>query len=135
MHSAGPNRTTKARSNMSNVGPRFSWTKQAVDVIRGALTLAMLLALLLIAARPAPAQTETVLYSFTGGSNGTQSSLTSDGKGNFYGTTYSGGRLGYGTVFELSPKGHGGWHESALHSFNGGKPGAYPLSSVVFMGQ
>ena len=56
------------------------------------MALAVLLALLLIAARPAQAQTETVLYNFTGGSDGEYplSGLTSDGNGNFYGTTLSG---------------------------------------------
>ena len=44
------------------------------------------------------------------------SRLTSDGKGNFYGTTYAGG-LGFGTVFELSPSGSGGWNETVLYSF------------------
>ena len=63
--------------------------------IRGALTLTVLLALALIA-RPAQTQTETVLYNFcSNGSNCTDgttptSSLTSDGAGNFYGTTYMG---------------------------------------------
>ena len=52
----------------------------------------------LSAARPAQAQTETVLYNFTGGSDGAhpQSRLTADGKGNFYGTTYQGGLLDLG---------------------------------------
>jgi uncharacterized repeat protein (TIGR03803 family) len=69
-------------------------------------------ALLLIAVRPAQAQTETVLYNFKGGSDGNRpsSQLTSDGAGNFYGTTEGGGRGGYGTVFELSPSGSGGWN-------------------------
>jgi hypothetical protein len=45
--------------------------------------------------RPAQAQTETVLYDFTGGNGGIPTStLTSDGKGNFYGTTFTGGDAG-----------------------------------------
>jgi hypothetical protein len=45
------------------------------------------------AIRPAQAQTETVLYNFTGGSDGgtPMSRLTSDGAGNYYGTTGFGG--------------------------------------------
>jgi hypothetical protein len=83
--------------------------------------------------RPAQAQTETVLYNFTGGSDGgePQSSLTPDGAGNFYGTTYYGGLTcseqgteGCGTVFELSPNGSGGWNETVLYSFTGGDDGA-----------
>jgi uncharacterized repeat protein (TIGR03803 family) len=101
-----------------------------------ALKVAVLSAMLLIAARPAQAQTETVLYNFVGSSNGAypQSSLTSDGKGNFYGTT-SGGGLGYGTVFELSPNGNGGWNENVVYGFTGGADGAYPAfpeSDLIF---
>lgn len=93
---------------------------------------------LLVAAHPAHAQTETVLYNFTGGSDGAhpQSRLTSDGKGNFFGTTYQGGASGAGTVFELSPSGSGGWNEAVLHSFSGGlnigPDGAGPSGPVIF---
>ncbi len=55
-----------------------------------------------------------------------QSSLTFDGAGNLYGTTYGGGLFGYGTVFELSPNGNGGWNETAIYSFTGGTDGANP---------
>ena len=70
----------------------------------------------------AQAQTETVLYNFTGGSDGNDpfSGLTSDGAGNFYGTTVEGGRSGDGAVFELSPHRSGGWKETAIYSFTGG---------------
>ncbi len=100
-----------------------------------ALTLAVLSALLLIAARPALAQTETVLHYFTGGSDGEfPSGLTADGKGNFYGTTDTGGIDGYyGTVFELSPDDQGGWNETVIYRFTGGADGAFPLySNVIF---
>jgi len=104
-----------------------------VCAIRAALILAVLSALLLIAARPAQAQTETVLYNFTGGSDGANpfSRLTSDGAGNFYGTTFSGGLWGWGTVFELSPNGSGGWNETVLYSFTGGEDGSLPYFSYV----
>jgi uncharacterized repeat protein (TIGR03803 family) len=105
-----------------------------------ALALAMLCALLLIAALPALAQTEVVLHSFTGEPDGASpaSSLTSDGKGNFYGTTVSGGLKNGGTVFELSPN-NGGWNETLIYSFcsKGGKKcsdGAAPYSSLIFDG-
>lgn len=96
------------------------------------LALAILSTLLLMAARPVQAQTETVLYNFTDGSDGgdPQSRLTSDKNGNFYGTTSKGG-LGYGTVFELSPNGVGGWNESVLYSFTGGTDGGNPFLSYV----
>ncbi|MGA2423689.1 MAG: choice-of-anchor tandem repeat GloVer-containing protein [Terriglobales bacterium] len=101
-----------------------------------ALTLVMLSALLLLAARPAPAQTETVLYNFEGGLFGPdganpEGSLTSDGKSNFYGTTNSGGAHENGDVFELSPNGSGGWNETLLYSFTGGTDGAFPSDTVI----
>jgi uncharacterized repeat protein (TIGR03803 family) len=65
--------------------------------------------------------TETVLHTFT--NNFTDGSypyggLIFDASGNLYGTTYSGGILGYGTVFELSPAAGGGWTETVLHNFS-----------------
>ena len=163
MYSATTIGRTKRHLNISNAGPRFGSTKLAAGAphirafcecagacaIRGALTLAVLSALLLIAARPAQAQTEgavgskarkpseTVLYNFYYGSDGAYpiSRLTSDGAGNFYGTTcsYEGQGPGYGTVFELSPNGSGGWNETVLYSFTGGADGSNPMySDVIF---
>jgi len=101
----------------------------------------VLSALLLIAARPAQAQTETVLYNFTGGSDGSHpiTSLIPDGAGNFYGATELGGSCpgwngyGCGVVYELSPNGGGGWNETVLHTFSAPPDGANPLyAPVVF---
>ena len=65
------------------------------------------------------AWTETVLYNFTGGADGSLpfADLTLDGGGNFYGTTLYGGTYGGGVVFELSPTSQGGWAETVLISF------------------
>jgi len=146
MHSARINSRTTGPWNISAVGPRFGSTKLAagaphirafcecvgVCAIRAALTLAVLSALLIIAARPAQAQTETTLYAFTG-SDGSDplSGLTFDGAGNLYGTDEGGGLYGYGTVFELSPNGSGGWNETTLYSFTGGADGARPSNCAV----
>ncbi len=98
---------------------------------------ALILAVLLwIAARPAQAQTEVVLYNFCSQPNcgdgaGPRGSLTSNG-GNFYGTTFYGGTGDFGTVFELSPNGSGGWNQIVLYSFTGGADGARPYSNVIF---
>ena len=72
---------------------------------------------------------ETVLYSFTGGSDGGYPSagVTLDLFGNLYGTTSSGGPAGYGVVFKVNAHGI----ESVLYSFSGGADGAYPGAGVV----
>jgi uncharacterized repeat protein (TIGR03803 family) len=77
--------------------------------------------------------TTTVLYSFSGGSDGGDpaSGLTFDSMGNIYGTTVVGGTFGFGTVFELSPSGNG-WTETVLHSFSGAPDGQYAYGGVTF---
>jgi uncharacterized repeat protein (TIGR03803 family) len=94
---------------------------QAV-MIRGALMVAAISVLVLMAARPVWAQTQTVLWNFCdaiGCPDGENpgAGLTSDGAGNFYGTTIYGGANAAGTVFELSPNGADGWNETVLYSF------------------
>jgi uncharacterized repeat protein (TIGR03803 family) len=106
---------------------------------RHAITILAVLSavvLILIVARPAQAQTETVLYNFCsqpncGDGSQPESSLTFDSAGNLYGTTYSGGTFGAGTVYELSANGSGGWNETALYSFTGGADGSNPWNSNV----
>jgi uncharacterized repeat protein (TIGR03803 family) len=109
-----------------------------------ASTVAVVAALFLIAARPAQAQTETVLYNFCSAGTGcpdgqdASSSLIADGTGNFYGTTQFGGigaPSGRGTVFELSSNGIGGWTETVLYAFTGGADGGEPASPVMFDSQ
>ena len=76
---------------------------------------------------------ESVLHSFdrTDGSS-PYAGLVFDSAGNLYGATYDGAG-GYGTVFELTPDGHGSWTESVLHSFtDDGVDGMYPFARVIF---
>jgi len=77
----------------------------------------------------APDDTETVLYRFTGGGDGSGpgSTLIADKKGNLYGTTRLGGADAYGTVFEVTPQGT----ETVLHSFAAGSDGAFPSGGLV----
>ncbi|PYX46692.1 MAG: hypothetical protein DMG79_15670, partial [Acidobacteria bacterium] len=65
--------------------------------------------------------TESVLYSFAGGSDGANpyAGLVFDKAGNLFGTTYGGGSGGIGTIFELSPGTPGQWTETVLHTFTG----------------
>jgi len=77
--------------------------------------------------------TETVLYAFTGGTDGgaPQAALTLHGKA-IYGTTPQGGAGGNGTVFELREV-DGAWQERVLYSFAGGNnDGAYAYCQPVF---
>ena len=79
---------------------------------------------------------ESVLYSFGGGSDGErpQAGLWIDSKGDLYGTTGSGGTSscssGCGTVFELSQSGPL-WQETILWRFMGGNDGIQPSSSLI----
>jgi uncharacterized repeat protein (TIGR03803 family) len=91
-----------------------------------------------IAYELSPNGTKTTLYSFQGGSDGAnpEAGLIFDGNGNLYGTAFYGGTgCGApfcGTVFELSPKGTGGWTETTLHSFQGGSDGGNPAAGLNF---
>ena len=75
---------------------------------------------------------ETVLYSFHAydGAFPGYGDLIFDQTNNIYGTTQSGGYIGLGTVYELTPAGSG-WTESVLYFFSG-SDGANPLSSAIF---
>jgi uncharacterized repeat protein (TIGR03803 family) len=136
MRSEGTSGAAKGGLNSYGFDQRFGSAKLAAAAT-GVLKLTLFLALLFVAALAAQAQTERVLYVFTGGSDGRlpRSSLTSDGVGNFYGTTQQGGVAGSaGTVFKLSPDGSGGWKETVLYSFCSAQncvDGAYPMGSVI----
>ncbi len=75
-----------------------------------------------------PSGKETVLYSFTGGSDGSSpwGGLTRDAAGNLYGTTIANGAHSYGTVFKLNATGK----LTVLHSFIP-TDGCYPSASLV----
>jgi uncharacterized repeat protein (TIGR03803 family) len=81
--------------------------------------------------------TLTTLDTFTGAtSDGAYpgGTLIFDAAGNLYGTTYqggSGGGIGSGTVFELSPS-SGSWAETVLHNFALNPDGGEPIAGVVF---
>ena len=67
----------------------------------------------------------TVLYAFQDGEDGEYpvGDLIADAQGNMYGTTSNGGTAGGGgTVFEMSPDGHGGWVHTTLAELPGGNP-------------
>jgi uncharacterized repeat protein (TIGR03803 family) len=76
-----------------------------------------------------PKGTQTVLYSFMGGSDGylAQGGVIMDTSGNLYGTTSLGGESGLGMVFKLTPDGK----ETVLHSFTGDGDANNPAASLI----
>jgi len=71
---------------------------------------------------------ETVLYSFTGGTDGCipESNVVQDWQGNLYGVALFGGNC-CGTVFKLDKKGN----LTVLHTFTGGTDGNIPQGSTM----
>jgi uncharacterized repeat protein (TIGR03803 family) len=94
------------------------------------------------------AWTESVLYAFTGGSDGAapEASLIFDSTGALYSTTIGGGEFsstcglgpgaGCGTVFKVTPPsgGIGAWTESVLYAFQGGSDGDNPVTPLLMLG-
>ncbi len=86
--------------------------------------------------------TQTTLYSFQGGTDGThpQGGLTPDGQGGFYGGTATGGgnpctafeQTSCGTVYHLTPPGQGeqNWTEDVIYAFHG-QDGEYPVETLT----
>jgi uncharacterized repeat protein (TIGR03803 family) len=94
-------------------------------------------------AAPGGEWAEAILYSFKGvgtGGDGSdpQGSVTINGRGVLYGTTFFGGAGscaadGCGTVFSLTPPAEegGAWTEAVVHAFAGGNDGIYPTAGVA----
>lgn len=78
---------------------------------------------------------ESTIYSFTGESNGDGNhpvgGVVLDSKGNVYGMTQTGGAFNFGTVYELSPNGRGGWSETIIYNFMEQGDGAYPFAPLT----
>ncbi len=78
-----------------------------------------------------PQYNESVLYSFTGGTDGIEPStfgaLARDNDGNLFGTTFDGGFFNQGVVFKVDPQGH----ETVLYTFTGGADGGVPTGNVI----
>jgi len=79
-----------------------------------------------------PTGTESVLYSFDGGTTDGANpvgSLIQASDGSFYGVTRLGGTSGYGVLFKITP----GGTETVLHSFAGGtaNDGATPIGPLI----
>jgi uncharacterized repeat protein (TIGR03803 family) len=84
---------------------------------------------------------EKLAFSFSG-ANGDlpYAGLILDAAGNFYGTTYSGGRNGTGTVYRMTPHADGQLNEKVIHNFalcnqNQCPDGFAPFGGLVFDAQ
>jgi uncharacterized repeat protein (TIGR03803 family) len=68
--------------------------------------------------------TQSVIHAFTGADgSGPGSPVSIDRNGNIYGTTPTGGSMGVGVVYQLTP-GQAGWTFRVIHTFTGGADGA-----------
>jgi hypothetical protein len=80
-------------------------------------------------ASPSGAWTQTVLHSFSNTPDGAYPNPLTIGPGGvLYGSTYSGGTFGYGTLFSLTPptSPEGSWTYALLYSFTGGSDSGSP---------
>jgi uncharacterized repeat protein (TIGR03803 family) len=81
------------------------------------------------------AWTESVLYSFKGGTDGASpiSSLVADAAGNLYGTTSDGGAASCtcGIIFKMTPGGNGKWTESVVYRFPGTPQPGFAYNGMV----
>jgi uncharacterized repeat protein (TIGR03803 family) len=104
-----------------------------------ALGLGIVLAPAVVASRSVQAQTFSLLYTFTGGMDGSTpvGGVILDAAGNLYGTTSEGGNFacsqGCGTLFKVDGVGN----KTVLHSFagTGAGDGEYPNAALVWDGQ
>jgi uncharacterized repeat protein (TIGR03803 family) len=109
--------------------------KQCSVNIRNIRTVTLLALLLTaaVAARPAQAQTYTVLHAFGGGTDGADPNpIIGDAQGNLYGATKFGGiptcaEDTCGTVFKVDSAGN----ETILYSFEGGNNGYGPFAGLA----
>ncbi len=81
------------------------------------------------------AWTESVLYSFKGGTDGASpiSSLVADSAGNFYGTTSDGGasNCSCGVIFKMSRGSTGKWTESVVYRFPGKPSPGFAYNGMI----
>jgi uncharacterized repeat protein (TIGR03803 family) len=72
----------------------------------------------------------STLFTFNGtDGTGCSDNLVRDSTGVLYGTTFTGGSTGFGTVFKLTPP---TWTHTILHTFGLSRDGANPWGSVIF---
>jgi uncharacterized repeat protein (TIGR03803 family) len=107
--------------------PRFTFHLQLRP-----FPLAMLALLIMLAPAPGLAQTFSVLYTFTGGTDGglPLAGVTVGRSGTLYGATSSGGVHDYGVVFQVTRQGSG-WRLVPLYEFTGNGDEGLPQGPVT----
>jgi uncharacterized repeat protein (TIGR03803 family) len=126
---------------MTNSSPRNHQTSYMNPLNAAVTACALIIALAMVAPRPAAAQTFSVIYKFTGGPLGANpwAGMVMGRDGNLYGTTASGGRGscpssdpaelgGCGTVFRFNPS---TGRYTVLYQFTGGSDGGNPLARLL----
>jgi hypothetical protein len=111
----------------------------SVGAATGALAVAIVFVLTIVASPAAQAQTFQVIHTFTGKTDGgwPYAGVTIDKSGNLYGTTYAYGNPkgpygpNYGVVYRMKPAGSG-WTFNTLYTFTDGTDGSFPASRVIF---
>jgi uncharacterized repeat protein (TIGR03803 family) len=114
---------------MKNSPQHQNWiSRMLLPAASAALAVAVVLASAVTTTQSAQAQTLTVLYSFTGGTDGSSptTGLIRDSAGNLYGTT-GGGAFGAGVVFKVDKHGT----ETVLYSFMNSSDGGFPQSGPI----
>jgi uncharacterized repeat protein (TIGR03803 family) len=96
------------------------------------LAIATAAVLVVVPCPLAHAQNFQVLYTFGGTPDGAApyAGVITDRQGNIYGTTWIGGKYGFGSVYRLTPAG-----QETMYSFLGGTDGAYPYSAPTLVGR
>jgi uncharacterized repeat protein (TIGR03803 family) len=108
-----------------------------IGILAGFATMGMLSAQTPATGHAVPAAaTMSTLYEFTGGGDGgfPQASVAiSSTSGVLYGTTYEGGKYGWGAVYQLTPPVAPSttWIEKTIYSFTGGNDGANPSANLL----
>jgi uncharacterized repeat protein (TIGR03803 family) len=106
---------------------------RSVGAATVALAVAIVFVLTVVASPAAQAQTFHVIHTFTGKTDGgwPRAGVTIDNSGNLYGTTYTYGAKGWGTIYRMKRTTSGGWTFNTLYTFTNGKDGAFPAGRVI----
>src|SRR5579872_663787 len=113
---------------MTNKMQLLNFVLQPYRVAVKAAHLLFIVLILVVMTSLAPAQSLTILHTFTSNPDGAypHSPLLRGADGNLYGTTFQGGSYGFGAVFEVSKA----ENETVLFSFDTGD-GAYPTQPLI----